>query len=180
MKNLLLISSLNLPWHHSRVIPLSPVTDHLREEISVCSICQLPVNWDLSRFPRQLKSLSRGSQNDIRQLLEYPGMNPIRHHKLEGIQLKKRVPHRFRLVGSLSFWQSWSFSSGLWRFSFKYLGSFLCILVFVWYLCVFYLYLYLPVDKKDSTCNQFVFHVYLPSGEGKLSGRQTKRVGCCW
>lgn len=56
---------------------------------------------------------------------------------------------------------------------------FLCIFVY-FNICLILVYLhlypYLSIDKKDSTCNQFVLHVYLPSGGGKLSDTKPERV----
>lgn len=40
------------------------------------------------------------------------------------------------------------------------------------FICI-YIYIY----KKDFTCNHFVSCAYLPSREGKLSGKKPERVG---
>ncbi|KAK4807110.1 hypothetical protein QYF61_018451 [Mycteria americana] len=61
--------------------------------------CQpdLPVNWDLSRLQRPLKNNGEGSHDDIGQLFQYPGMNPIRPHRLMCIQLEQQVSNKFRI-----------------------------------------------------------------------------------
>ncbi|KAK4806181.1 hypothetical protein QYF61_001104 [Mycteria americana] len=57
----------------------------------------LPVNWDLSRLPRLLKSNGERSHNSIGQLFQYPGMNPIGPHRLMCIQLEQQVSNKFRV-----------------------------------------------------------------------------------
>ncbi|GAB0181575.1 mitochondrial enolase superfamily member 1 [Grus japonensis] len=58
------------------------------------NICQLPVDWKLSRFPRPLKNSGERSHDDIGQLFQYPGLYPFRprRHALE-----HRVLNKFRV-----------------------------------------------------------------------------------
>ncbi|KAJ7419583.1 hypothetical protein BTVI_24832 [Pitangus sulphuratus] len=60
-------------------------------------IRQLPVSWDLSGFPRPLKNHQQRFCNDISQLFEDSGMNPIRPHRLLVIQLEQHMPHNFKV-----------------------------------------------------------------------------------
>lgn len=46
---------------------------------------------------RLLKNNRETSHNDISQLFQYPGTNPITLHRLVCIQLEQQVPHKFRV-----------------------------------------------------------------------------------
>jgi len=77
------------------------------------NICQLPVNWDLSRLPRLLKNNGERSHDNVGELFPYPGMNPIGPQRLTCIQLEQQVPNSSEPAGTLSSPQSWSSNTGL-------------------------------------------------------------------
>ncbi|XP_009326452.1 PREDICTED: transmembrane channel-like protein 1 [Pygoscelis adeliae] len=54
-------------------------------------VCQLPVDWDVSRLPRPLKNNEERSRDDIGQFFQYPGMNPIKPHRFMCIQVEQQV-----------------------------------------------------------------------------------------
>ncbi|KAJ7424495.1 hypothetical protein WISP_28397 [Willisornis vidua] len=61
------------------------------------NVHQLPVSWDLSRFPKLLKSYQERFCDDISQLFEDSEMNPIRPYRPVGIQLEQQISHSFRV-----------------------------------------------------------------------------------
>ncbi|KAJ7398003.1 hypothetical protein BTVI_129003 [Pitangus sulphuratus] len=55
------------------------------------------VSWDLSGFPRPLKNHQERLCDDISQLFEDSGMNPIKLHRFVGIHLEEQILHKFRV-----------------------------------------------------------------------------------
>lgn len=66
---------------------------HLEKENNICHLLAI---WDLSRFPRVMKNKEK-YHDDIRQLFEYAGINPIEHHRFICIQMEQQIIHKFRV-----------------------------------------------------------------------------------
>lgn len=81
--------------------PVAPKVISVALPVDWDTVCQLPVNWDLSTLPEVLKNQGESSRYDISQLFKYHWMNYIRVHRLLGMQLKQQIP--------CNFWTDWEF-----------------------------------------------------------------------